>query len=356
MNAGQKPVIWKGETMDKKDNRPLEQGQTPEMEKQPDGTTAEPFVPLQADGAQSQAQEQEAAAKPDDLTPAPKTEINIVEIENEPKNKHAKRKAGNKADTVRTDGKISFASGLNFYKLFWIFFIGSFIGVVVEVIFCLIVDHRYESRSGVIYGPFNPVYGFGAVVITLALYWLRNKRDIWVFLCGGIIGAAFEYVCSWYQETFLGTVSWDYSGSFLNIGGRTNLMYALFWGLLSIAWLKFIYPFMSRMIEKIPNWLGRGLTWVLVIFMSVNCLISAAAVNRMSARYEGVPARSGFDVFLDQAYPDEFLTQIYTHMAYSDGTGTDEKVKGKDSGESGKKENLSSSDASTVSSADGSAQ
>lgn len=312
--------------MDKKENLPLAQEQAPETEMQsPDQPEVSAGQP--DEGIQMEAQRQEERRNPEDTLPEQKTEINIVEIENEPKKKHMKNKAGNKAETEHGSGKISFAAGLNFYKLFWIFFIGSFIGVIVEVIFCLIVDHRYESRSGVIYGPFNPVYGFGAVVITLALYWLRNKRDIWVFLCGGVIGAAFEYVCSWYQETFLGTVSWDYSGSFLNIGGRTNLLYALFWGLLSIVWLKFIFPFMSRMIEKIPNWLGRGLTWVLVIFMAFNCLISAAAVNRMSARYEGIPARNGFDMFLDQAYPDEFLTQIYTHMAYSDGTGTDEKLK-----------------------------
>ncbi len=253
-------------------------------------------------------------------------EINIIGIEKQEKKKYAKMKAANKKEKMPGGDNTSFAYGLNFYKLFWIFFIGSFIGVVVEVIFCLIVDHRYESRSGLIYGPFNPVYGFGAVVITMALYWLRNKRDIWVFICGGLLGAAFEYVCSWYQETFLGTVSWDYSDSFMNINGRTNLMYALFWGLLSIAWLKFIYPFMSKLIEKIPNKIGKGRTWVLVIFMALNCLISAAAVNRMSARHEGVPARSSFDVFLDKTYPDEFLTKIYTHMAYSDGTGTEEKL------------------------------
>lgn len=285
------------------------------------------------------------AGVPERLTP----EINIIGIEKQEKKKFAKMKAANKKEKKIDEHNTSFAYGLNFYKLFWIFFIGSFIGVVVEVIFCLIVDHRYESRSGVIYGPFNPVYGFGAVVITMALYWLRNKRDIWVFICGGLLGAAFEYVCSWYQETFLGTVSWDYSNSFMNINGRTNLMYALFWGLLSIAWLKFIYPFMSRLIEKIPNKIGKGLTWVLVIFMALNCLISAAAVNRMSARYEGVPARSSFDVFLDRTYPDEFLTKIYTHMAYSDGTGTEEKLNPPKDGEpAGGSLNTSAADSSSA--------
>ena len=59
----------------------------------------------------------------------------------------------------------SFAQGLNFYKLFWVFFIGCFIGVILEVLTCMVTLHKIESRNGLIYGPFNPVYGFGAVVM-----------------------------------------------------------------------------------------------------------------------------------------------------------------------------------------------
>lgn len=53
----------------------------------------------------------------------------------------------------------SFAHGLNFYKLFWIFFVGCFLGVVIETLYCLVTRHRFESRQGLIYGPFNLVYG-----------------------------------------------------------------------------------------------------------------------------------------------------------------------------------------------------
>lgn len=55
-----------------------------------------------------------------------------------------------------------FAAGFGFYKLFWIFFIGCFLGVVIETIWCLITRGHYESRTGLIYGPLNLVYGFGA--------------------------------------------------------------------------------------------------------------------------------------------------------------------------------------------------
>ena len=54
-----------------------------------------------------------------------------------------------------------FAQGMTFYKLFWVFFIGCFAGVVLETIYCLIQRGHYESRVGLIYGPFNLVYGIG---------------------------------------------------------------------------------------------------------------------------------------------------------------------------------------------------
>lgn len=256
-----------------------------------------------------------------------KTENNVLieqaNAENVPVNGGLNDKAPKKK--VR---RKSFASGLNFYKLAWIFLIGSFLGVVCEVVFCLIVDHKLESRQGVIYGPFNPVYGVGVVLITVCLYWLRNKRDFWTFLCGSILGAVSEYCCSWYQETFIGTVSWDYSNMWGNINGRTCLLYAGIWGFLAMLWMKFIYPLVSKLIEAIPNKIGYILTWVLLVAMAYNIFISSIAVMRMTARHEGVPPQNGFEEYLDKTYPDDYLIEIYQHMQYAvDGTDTDANSK-----------------------------
>ena len=220
-----------------------------------------------------------------------------------------------KAYTKKTN-KESFAYGLNFYKLFWVFIIGCIVGVIAETIFGLVVDHRLESRSGLIYGPFNPVYGFGAVGLTLTLYRFQNKNFMYIFVLGGIVGGAFEYICSFYQEIFMGTVSWDYSDQFGNINGRTSILYMAMWGVLATLWIKVIFPFLTNVIEKIPNKSGKIITWILLIFMIFNCCISGAAVNRMTRRDEGRKPRNVFDKFLDYAYPDEYLDKIYNHMTY----------------------------------------
>lgn len=68
----------------------------------------------------------------------------------------------------------SFASGLNFYKLVWVFAISCIIGFVLETLFCLVTKGYIESRQGMLYGPFNQVYGFGAVLMVLLLHRLTK--------------------------------------------------------------------------------------------------------------------------------------------------------------------------------------
>ncbi|MDY4191046.1 MAG: putative ABC transporter permease [Oscillospiraceae bacterium] len=170
-------------------------------------------------------------------------------------------------------------------------------------------------RTGLVWRPFNLIYGFGAVLLTLCLYRLRRKNDRWIFLGGALLGGGYEYLCSWLRETLLGTVSWDYSEIPFNLNGRVNLLYCFFWGILALVWVKELYPVCSNWIERhvSPKW-GVPVTWALVLFMLANTVVSAAAVYRMSQRYEGVPAVQSWQVVLDEHYPDEKLAEIYPSM------------------------------------------
>ena len=78
-----------------------------------------------------------------------------------------------------------FAKGLNIYKLLIICIVGSFAGVIIEMIWCLIRNGYIESRAGLVYGPFNLLYGVGAVLLTLCLYRFRN-RGAWISFLGGM--------------------------------------------------------------------------------------------------------------------------------------------------------------------------
>lgn len=210
----------------------------------------------------------------------------------------------------------SFASGIDYYKLFWVFLMGCFLGVVVEMLFCLVTNGYIQSRQGVIYGPFNPVYGFGAVVLTLALNPVSHKKWYFIFILCMILGGGFEFLSSYIQQMMTGTVSWEYQQLPFNLGGRTSLMYSFFWGILGVLWIKEIYPKMSKLIEKIPNKIGVYLTWILTVFMVLNMGISVVAVNRWNQRLEGIEGKGSFDHFLDEVYPDDYLKEVYPNMVH----------------------------------------
>ena len=211
----------------------------------------------------------------------------------------------------------SFADGLNFYKQFWIFFIGCFIGVVLETIWCRIRFKHFESRKGLVYGPFNLVYGFGALVMTLSLSWFDNMRDLYIIVFGTFIGGVYEYVCSVIQEKLLGSVSWDYRRFPLNLNGRINLLYCIFWGILALLWVRDFYPGLSKVIELIPNEYGIILTWICLVFIIFDSIVSACVVYRMSQRLNKKEPSNNFWEYIDTRFPDERVKRIYPNMEFN---------------------------------------
>lgn len=211
-----------------------------------------------------------------------------------------------------------FAQGMTFYKLFWVFFIGCFAGVVLETIYCLIQRGHYESRVGLIYGPFNLVYGIGALCLSGALYQFRNRGRVFSFVGGFVVGSVVEYACSWFQEVCFGSTSWDYSNMPYNLNGRICLLYSIFWGILGIFWIKDIYPRMAKWILKIPNKVGKPLTWVLLVFMIFNSVMTLFTSLRWTARREGVEPRNAFEAYLDEHYPDERMQKIFANAEFTE--------------------------------------
>ena len=211
-----------------------------------------------------------------------------------------------------------FAQGMTFYKLFWVFFIGCFAGVVLETIYCLIQRGHYESRVGLIYGPFNLVYGIGALCLSGALYQFRNRGRVFSFVGGFVVGSVVEYACSWFQEVCFGSTSWDYSNMPYNLNGRICLLYSIFWGILGIFWIKDIYPRMAKWILKIPNKVGKPLTWVLLVFMVFNSVMTLFTSLRWTARREGVEPRNAFEAYLDKHYPDERMQKIFANAEFTE--------------------------------------
>lgn len=217
---------------------------------------------------------------------------------------------------VKEEKEEVFASGCGFYKLACLFLIGAFLGDITETVFCRFTMGRWMSRSSVVFGPFSIVWGLGCAMLTWILYRYREQSDRQLFLCGTILGGAYEYICSVFTELAFGTVFWDYSKIPFNLGGRINLLYCFFWGFAAIIWMKGVYPFLSKWIEKIPARVGKPLCMIMVVFMSVNIVLSGLALDRYSKRHDGVPVQNGINELMDEWFPDSYMEQVYPNIKF----------------------------------------
>lgn len=219
-------------------------------------------------------------------------------------------------NTPRPKKNVIFAKGCSFYKLVWLFFIGAFLGDIVETIFCYMTTGTLMSRSSVVYGPFSIVWGIGCAVLTLLLYQYRDRSDRFIFMFGTLVGGAYEYACSVFTEIVFGTVFWDYSHLPFNLGGRINLLFCFFWGIVAVVWIKMIYPVLSSWIEKITYKKGVIMTWCFVVFMTFNILMSGLALSRYSQRQNGLKAQNSVERYIDQQFTDQRMEMIYPNAKF----------------------------------------
>lgn len=209
-----------------------------------------------------------------------------------------------------------------FFEIVFLFTLGCFLGWLYETILCYIQRGYIESRSGLVYGPFNTVYGFGTLLIVFALK--KCKNGISIFAIGALLGGVFEYLCSWIQEIIFGTISWNYSKNFLNLGGRTSPFHMVCWGLCTLVLMKAIYPYFKRAIHHIKESHRFTCSCILAAFFIMNMFISSIACLRQEARINGQEPENRIDIFLDKHFPDSRLNKIFPNRRDAK---TKEKIK-----------------------------
>ncbi len=145
------------------------------------------------------------------------------------------------------------------------FFLFSFLGWLLETVFCFF-KLGYYSKRGFLFGPLCPIYGFGGLMLIMFLHKYK-KQDFKLFIYAGVIFSAFEYVVSYCLEALFAMHWWDYTGEFMNLNGRIGLFYFLAWGIISILFINHIFPFLKKKINlvlsKIPYMLQVSVLYLL---------------------------------------------------------------------------------------------
>lgn len=217
---------------------------------------------------------------------------------------------------------------LNYFNLFWVFFVCSVLGLILEEVWHMVVVDPgvYQDRAGMLFGPFSPIYGFGAVLMTMALNRFYKKNPLIIFLVSALIGGAFEVFVGWFMQTSFGVVSWSYSHIRLFgmpdpiavlTGGRTCTPFACMWGLGGLIWIKVLLPRLLKLINMIP-WKRRySATVILTAVMLIDGIMTLQSLDYWYQRVNGTVRNIPVAQFYDKHFDNEYMENRFQSMTMS---------------------------------------
>lgn len=155
---------------------------------------------------------------------------------------------------------------------FLLFIIYSMIGWAIEVLLQFIEKKRLINR-GFLIGPYCPIYGFGAVVMTLILDKYQDNLII-LFGMSMLICTVLEYLTSYIMEKLFKARWWDYSQKKFNLNGRVCLENSVLFGLGGVILLKFTNGFFLSLINDLSTGVRDFISLGVLIILLVDTIVS----------------------------------------------------------------------------------
>lgn len=175
-----------------------------------------------------------------------------------------------------------------FYKFILmcaLFLIYSFIGWLVEVLLTLVMERKFINR-GFLIGPLVPIWGTGAVLITLIL---KPQDSLFnLIISSAFIGTFLEYVINYLMEKLFKVRWWDYSHLPFNINGRVCLASSCVFGVGGVLVVKFINPFLFNIFLKINPSIFCMIIMILILFVLTDFCISFNIIQKLKISAESV--------------------------------------------------------------------
>ena len=137
------------------------------------------------------------------------------------------------------------------------FLLYSILGFLLETVRSFLVNSKFTS--GILYGPWTPIYGIGIVIVILISNYLFAHLHLsrWVetfitFVIITLILTLLEWIGGILIEKIFHTVFWDYSKEAFSIGKYISLSKSLMWGVGSIIFIYVLKPLLEGVIKRVP--------------------------------------------------------------------------------------------------------
>ena len=166
-------------------------------------------------------------------------------------------------------------------KLVIYFTLYAVFGWLYEVFLEVVVYQWGFSNRGVLFGPYLPVYGFGALTFLLLVYPLikgkeYKKRLLWipvVFLLCMLIATAIELATSYALEAITGSWPWQtYADYKINFQARIALSPSIRFGIGGVLFLYVLQPLFEKLTDKMTDRALRITATTLVIIFAADLL------------------------------------------------------------------------------------
>jgi len=137
-------------------------------------------------------------------------------------------------------------------NLILVFFVFSFVGWCIEVTLKYRQFGRFINR-GFLIGPWLPIYGCGAALITLTVAGLTPvERGIGTtFAISLIVCGLIEYLASYFMEKKFHARWWDYSQKPMNLNGRVWIGNLILFGIGGVAIIHIVNPFLYGLFDSL---------------------------------------------------------------------------------------------------------
>ena len=170
---------------------------------------------------------------------------------------------------------------LHTIEIYFLLFISyAFLGWCMEVT-CKFIQYKKFINRGFLIGPYCPIYGWGALAITI-LFKRYMEEPLVLFVMSTLICSIIEYLTSYFMEKKYHARWWDYSNKKFNINGRICLETLIPFGILGVAIMYGTNPILFKLYNQIPQLVINILTVILFIGFIVDNIISSNIISSIN--------------------------------------------------------------------------
>lgn len=141
--------------------------------------------------------------------------------------------------------------GMDVYHILAAFIIYSILGWFVESVYMSVCNRKLTNR-GFAFGPFCPIYGFGAVIGYMLLHPLSDNLVL-LYVVGALSATLFEYLVGKMMIAVFGELWWDYNEKPYNYKGIICLESTIAWGAYAVIIILFLHGAVVEFIDKYPS-------------------------------------------------------------------------------------------------------